>query len=197
MAKPTSPRDDFGERGLSPLTRRRFFAWLGWGSAALAGGGLTFGAGAYVFPRLSLEPSSAYPVGRPGEYQIGKMRLIQNRSVYIFRALEGFQAVSGICTHLGCAYKPYGAPDKEYDAVHAHCPCHGSVFRRDGSVLKGPAPRPLAFYAMSLSPDGRLFVDESINDGIRWKGIDPRIYLTPEGKQVVGPLPTGQDVFFG
>ena len=62
----------------------------------------------------------------------------------------------------------------------------------------GALPRwPMAFYAMSLSPDGRLFVDESINDGTCWKGIDPRIYLTPEGKQVVGPLPTGQDVFFG
>jgi len=177
---------------LPKLTRRRFFAWLGWGSVTLSGTGLALGAGAYVFPRLTFEPSLSYAVGTPEAYKVGDMRLIDAHRVFIFRTPVGFQAVSDICTHLGCSYKPYGAPDKSYDEVHAHCPCHGSVFHRNGAVLRGPAPRSLPFYAMSLGSDGRLFVDESVNDGSSWAGIDHHIYLTGEGKQVKGPLPEGK-----
>lgn len=178
------------------FTRRRFFAWLGWGSLTLAGNGLALGAGAYIFPRLTLEPPQTYAVGRPSDYAVGEMNLIESYRVFIFRTSTGFQAVSAICTHLGCTYKPYGKQDENYQQVHAHCPCHGSVFHRNGSVLKGPAPRPLPFYALSLSPDGRLVVDESVHDGSSWAGIDHRLYLTEDGRQVQGALPEGEDLDF-
>lgn len=44
-------------------------------------------------------------------------------------------ALSLVCTHLGCTV-----------TVSPHeisCPCHGSVFDREGKVVKGPAARPL------------------------------------------------------
>jgi len=46
-------------------------------------------------------------------------------------------AYSPQCTHLGCAY--------HWDQRRTEfiCPCHNSVFSIDGSVLEGPAPRPL------------------------------------------------------
>ncbi|HVE95861.1 MAG TPA: FAD-dependent oxidoreductase [Pseudonocardiaceae bacterium] len=46
-------------------------------------------------------------------------------------------AVSLRCTHLGCLLRFNGA-ERSWD-----CPCHGSRFDVDGSVLEGPAVRPL------------------------------------------------------
>lgn len=51
---------------------------------------------------------------------------------------EDIRAMSGYCTHQGCALAP--APD----ADELDCPCHGSRFTADtGEVLIGPASAPL------------------------------------------------------
>jgi Rieske Fe-S protein len=54
-------------------------------------------------------------------------------------------ALSAICTHAGCAMD-YAAGQKVLD-----CPCHGSQFATDGSVLRGPAVRPLRVYNVTLA----------------------------------------------
>jgi cytochrome b6-f complex iron-sulfur subunit len=54
-------------------------------------------------------------------------------------------AVSAICTHAGCSMD-YSASQQLLD-----CPCHGSQFATDGSVLRGPAIRPLRVYAATLA----------------------------------------------
>lgn len=46
-------------------------------------------------------------------------------------------AVSATCTHLGCQVS-FNRVEKEWQ-----CPCHGSRFALDGSVLQGPATRAL------------------------------------------------------
>ena len=62
-----------------------------------------------------------------------------------------FVALSPICTHLGCTV--------EIQESLLVCPCHGSTYDRQGSVLKGPAERALARYRAELSPDGVVIID--------------------------------------
>jgi menaquinol-cytochrome c reductase iron-sulfur subunit len=55
------------------------------------------------------------------------------------------------CTHLGCAYH---WDDRNRNFL---CPCHTSTFGLDGSVLSGPAPRPLDRYKVAVRGD-KVFV---------------------------------------
>ncbi len=191
-----------GSPATAQLTRRKFFSWMGFGSVLFSLGGLGTGTVTLLMPKMNYEPSTSFTVGRPTDYQTGEMRLLEAKQVFIFRTtwedpqtqqiLEGFQALTAVCTHLGCSYKPFTMGDASPHAtgfetphVHAHCPCHGSIFARDGSVMGGPAPRPLPFFQMSLTPDGRLEVDNS-------KLVPPTKYLTLDGKWVDGPVPDGE-----
>jgi len=56
-------------------------------------------------------------------------------------------AVSGTCTHSGCTVELESNPP-------IYCPCHGSAFALDGSVLAGPARRPLTPYPATVESDG-------------------------------------------
>ena len=80
---------------------------------------------------------------RPGQ---GLVLNLDGRRVAAYRDAKGFvQMCSAICTHLGCEVH-FNAAETSWD-----CPCHGSRFRVDGSVLAGPAESPLA----SLTPPRR------------------------------------------
>jgi cytochrome b6-f complex iron-sulfur subunit len=53
-------------------------------------------------------------------------------------------AVNPKCTHQGCDVK-WSSGEKKYQ-----CPCHGAAFDVDGSVLNGPATKPLAVYETKI-----------------------------------------------
>ena len=54
-------------------------------------------------------------------------------------------ALDLVCTHMGCtvAVTPTGLV----------CPCHGSRFDRRGTVLEGPADRPLKRYKVEIDAE--------------------------------------------
>ncbi|OGF55582.1 MAG: hypothetical protein A2Z21_06480 [Candidatus Fraserbacteria bacterium RBG_16_55_9] len=204
MWKPRRDGQDVVEFRESPqarqITRRKLFARLGLGAFFLSLGGVVTSILSFILPKMNYEPSTVFTVGRPADYQVGDMKLLEAKQVYIFRTPHGFQAVEAICTHLGCSYKPFGPPESQYPTVHARCPCHGSIFARDGHVLGGPAPRPLPFYHLELTEDGRLQVDKSVvklSDELSYasgEGVGHDLYLDPEKRAMVeGPLPDGSD----
>ncbi len=57
-------------------------------------------------------------------------------------------ALSAKCTHAGCTV----AWQEDLFA----CPCHGSKFNPDGSVVNGPADEPLAQYTAKVEGDSIL-----------------------------------------
>ena len=56
----------------------------------------------------------------------------------------GFLAMSGKCTHLGCAV-PWDKDQKKFI-----CPCHASQFDIFGNVLSSPAPRALDLFKVTI-----------------------------------------------
>lgn len=74
------------------------------------------------------------------------------RNIWIVQLPSGGLTVySPICPHLGCHYNWNDA------SGHFACPCHGSVFALDGTVLAGPSPRPLDTLSAKIE-NGELYV---------------------------------------
>jgi len=57
--------------------------------------------------------------------------------VLLVRANDRIYALADRCSHRGC-----GLHEGELRAESVICPCHGSTFRLDGTVVKGPATAP-------------------------------------------------------
>ena len=67
----------------------------------------------------------------PGEGDIVRH---EGERIAAFRDDDGtVTAVSPVCSHLGCQVS-FNDAERSWD-----CPCHGSRFAVDGSVLQGPA----------------------------------------------------------
>ncbi|HET7307512.1 MAG TPA: FAD-dependent oxidoreductase [Gammaproteobacteria bacterium] len=71
----------------------------------------------------------------PGE---GRLIKTSGKKLAVYRDEQGQATVLGAtCTHLGCDVH-WNDAERTWD-----CPCHGSRFRLDGSVIEGPAIEPL------------------------------------------------------
>jgi nitrite reductase/ring-hydroxylating ferredoxin subunit len=135
--EPIPRRDLLGRLSLWSMTSALFFAL----------------AGIMRLPRAAVlpSPSKRFQTSIPDTLAPGEPFVPPGRSVALFRDAAGVYAISIVCTHLGCIVRPTGSGFE--------CPCHGSRFASDGSVLRGPAPRALSW--LSVSVDGAaVIVDE-------------------------------------
>jgi menaquinol-cytochrome c reductase iron-sulfur subunit len=140
---------------------------LGTGAGAAA---ITLQAGASLrslVPNVSYDAPTTVKLGMPAEYPEG-LKFRPDERVLIFREGNTFHAISAVCTHLGCTVRaePLSNPqtiDEGASLRLTHrflCPCHGSQYRGDGANVAGPAPKPLAWFRLSLAPDdGQLVID--------------------------------------
>jgi cytochrome b6-f complex iron-sulfur subunit len=137
------------------MPRRDFLGLAAWWSAAAA---LLFGFfGALRLPKAAVLPSPAkkFKVTLPSSLPSAQPYLPAGRSVAIVKEGNNVHAISRICTHLGCIVKP---TDTGFD-----CPCHGSKFAKDGSVIKGPAPKALPWLEVKHLGGDNFIVDEGKN----------------------------------
>jgi len=130
--------------------RRSMFA-IGCIAIGTATAGFVAATLRFFVPNVLYEPSRRFDIGPPADFPTGAVTFLRDRRLYVFNGTDGFYAISSVCTHLGCNVKRAG-PGFE-------CPCHGSQFDENGQVVHGPAPKPLAWYALSLSPHAQLVVD--------------------------------------
>jgi cytochrome b6-f complex iron-sulfur subunit len=135
-----------------PMPRRDFLglaaAWSAIATLAFAALGMLKLPKAAVLP----SPSKKFRVTLPEGLVPGEPYVAPGRPVVIMRDDAGVYAVSRICTHLGCIVQP---SPSGFD-----CPCHGSRFAADGTVVKGPAPKPLAWLSVKPLGGGSYVVDE-------------------------------------
>lgn len=153
-SNPPPPSKDVKGAGQPEINRRNFFGLVAGGALAVAGAGATVVTIQYLSPNVLFEPPTSFRAGRPDDFPVESVTFFQDHQVYLVRTGDGFYAQSAVCTHLGCITQWNPA------ANAIKCPCHGSQFQKDGTVVHGPAPRPLPHFAVRLMPDGTLLVDK-------------------------------------
>jgi menaquinol-cytochrome c reductase iron-sulfur subunit len=148
--------------------RREFLMKAGLG-AGVAGLGLQAGASLRsLVPNVSYDAPTTVKLGPPTDFPDG-LKFLPDERLFVFREGKTFHAISAVCTHLGCTVRAeaLGQPEtKEVGGASLRlthrflCPCHGSAYTGEGSAVSGPAPRALAWYHLTVSPDdGQLVVD--------------------------------------
>ncbi len=144
--------DDAHEADEKKAGRRRFLAWL-------SGFGLVGSVGVsalsnliFLKPRTTYGQPNRFQIGRPDDFPPGVRLAIDPKRICIVREGNKLAAISTTCTHLGCIVSP--------SETGFSCPCHGSRYDTDGNVTGGPAPKALAWYQVTLTPNGELEVDK-------------------------------------
>ncbi len=138
------------------LSRLGIYTWLG--SVGLA----LLGSIRAAIPSVLPDPSLRFRIGHLNDFTLGGARYFEEESVTVFRDDQGIFAISAICTHLGCVVRR--------SEEGFQCPCHGSKFDSKGEVTRGPAPKPLLWYAVAQSTGGALYVDRGkvVNVGTKF-----------------------------
>jgi nitrite reductase/ring-hydroxylating ferredoxin subunit/uncharacterized membrane protein len=104
-------------------------AWLG-GHLVLSHG---VGVNRVAFEAPPSEWTPVYDDADLGERTLTAAQA-NSAAVLLVRADGEVYALADTCTHRGCALH-----EGELDGDTVVCPCHGSTFRLDGSIVKGPA----------------------------------------------------------
>jgi menaquinol-cytochrome c reductase iron-sulfur subunit len=158
------------EDGGVDLQRRNLLKIVGGVGILVSIGGAAFQSFRSMLPNVLNEAPLVVKIGAADQLPEG-MTFLEELRLFIFREGKTYHAISANCTHLGCTVK-YAkltqpktietAEGRKEINFEFHCPCHGSKYYADGVNYEGPAPTPLKWYKLELSPeDGQIVVDMS------------------------------------
>lgn len=158
---------------VSAPTRREFLYYIWGASMALILGEATAGfiwfalprfkagqfGGVFTYEAKDIPEQDAAPLNIPS----GRFWLSNPTNDGVNK--EGFVALYGVCTHLGCL-------PKWVDTNHRfECPCHGSKYQLDGNWIEGPAPRSLDRFKTTITfEDGTTATTNEAGDPIPLNG---------------------------
>ena len=103
---------------------------------------------------MGMQPSGAVVATGAETLVEGKAMRVSGttKPIYVARDARGFMALNATCTHEGCEAIYVGARSA-YE-----CGCHGSRYNVDGSVVMGPAQKPLPHVFICRNIDGLIVV---------------------------------------
>jgi cytochrome b6-f complex iron-sulfur subunit len=136
-----------------PVERRDFLGVTAIATTVGAIGVAALGAARLPMPSVFPESNSRVKLGPVERFLSTQITAVPDQRLWIYVDGEGLFAISAVCTHLGCLVSSNGNEG-------FFCPCHGSRFDARGRVTGGPAPKPLMYLELTLSPDGQLVVDK-------------------------------------
>lgn len=88
----------------------------------------------FLVPAKKIPPKALLEV-KKSDIPLRGALVFKRSRVVIIRREDEIYALSLVCTHLGCTVN--------VTAENLVCPCHGSIFDREGNVLKGPSDKAL------------------------------------------------------
>ena len=148
--------------------RRDFFVKLGIGGGIAALAAQAVASLRSLVPNVSYDMPTTVKLGMPSDFPDG-MKFLPDQRLFVFREGNTFHSVSAVCTHLGCTVRAEALSQPETPTIDGKplrlthrflCPGHGSKYNGDGTNVSGPAPKPLAWYHLSVAPeDGQLVVN--------------------------------------
>jgi menaquinol-cytochrome c reductase iron-sulfur subunit len=149
-------------------SRREFLYKAGLGAGVVGLGAQGIASLRSLVPNVSYDSPTTVKLGQPGDFPDG-LKFLPDERLFVIREGKTFHAISAVCTHLGCTVRAEALSQPETAVVEGRetrlthqflCPCHGSKYKGDGRNYAGPAPKPLAWFDLSIaSDDGQLVVD--------------------------------------
>src|SRR5512141_784973 len=147
--------------GKPRASRRELLVKLGIGGGIAALAGQAVASLRSLVPNVSYDAPTTVKVGMPNDFPDG-LKFLPDQRLFVFRDGAVFHAISAVCTHLGCTVRAEALSNPETKQVEGKslrlthrfaCPCHGSKYQGDGTNVSGPAPKPLAWYELSVATE--------------------------------------------